>query len=353
MKDGRIIFPDGMSYRLLVLPRLDTMTPPLLRKIKQLVDAGATVIGEPPRKSPSLENYPQCDAEIERLAAETWRSGRVIRDTPATAAASDSPRTTAKGTPHPQFPDMYCDYQMTAQVLSGMNIPPDFESDGDVRYVHRHELGADIYFVGNRTSAPLSATCRFRVTGLRPELWDPVTGCWHPLPEFRRAEGRTSVPLEFAPGQSYFVVFRDGPRRSGTNFPPLKSVVELAGPWEVTFDAKWGGPDKPVTFKTLQDWTRREEDGIRYYSGTAIYRKTFDVPSASPGKEQFLDLGEVKNLARVTLNGRDLGVAWCPPWRVALPAGLLKPAGNQLEIKVANLWPNRLIKDAGLPRSGG
>ena len=126
-------------------------------------------------------------------------------------------------------------------------------------------------------------------------------------------------------------------------------MVELAGPWEVTFDAKWGGPDKPVTFKTLQDWTQREEDGIRYYSGTAIYRKTFDVPSASPGKEQFLDLGEVKNLARVTLNGRDLGVAWCPPWRVALPAGLLKPAGNQLEIKVANLWPNRLIKDAGLP----
>ena len=136
------------------------------------------------------------------LAAETWRGGRVIRDTPATAAASDSPRTTAKGTPHPQFPDMYCDYQMTAQVLSGMNIPPDFESDGDVRYVHRHELGADIYFVGNRTSAPLSATCRFRVTGLRPELWDPVTGCWHPLPEFRRAEGRTSVPLEFAPGKA-------------------------------------------------------------------------------------------------------------------------------------------------------
>jgi hypothetical protein len=354
VENGRIKFPDGMSYRLLVLPRLETMTPALLRKVKQLVDAGATVIGAPPARSPSLENYPQCDAEIERLAAEIWRSSRVIRDTLTVQPASGLAPTTEKGIPHhegnPQFPDMYPGYEMTAQVLSGMGVRPDFESDGDVRYVHRHDRGAEIYFVGNRTSAPLASTCRFRVTGFQPELWDPVTGQQRPLPEFQQVEGRTSVPLQFASGQSYFVVFRDGPRRPGTNFPELKAAGELAGPWEVAFDPKWGGPEKPVTFQTLQDWTRRQEDGIRHYSGIAIYRKTFDAPAASPTEGQFLDLGEVKNLAQVKLNGRDLGVVWCAPWRLALPAGLLKSSGNQVEIKVANLWPNRLIKDAGLPQ---
>ena len=91
VRDGRIVFPDGMSYRLLVLPRLDTMTPPVLRKIKSLVDAGAAVIGSPPKRSPSLENYPQCDAEVQALAAEIWGGERVIRDTPATASPAAAP----------------------------------------------------------------------------------------------------------------------------------------------------------------------------------------------------------------------------------------------------------------------
>lgn len=340
--NGRIKFPDGMSYRLLVLPRLDTMTPGLLRKVKQLVEAGATVIGSPPTKSPSLENYPQCDAEIKRLAAEIWSKDRVIRDT------WDTPAPRLKSKPH--TPDMYPSYETTAQVLSGRNVPPDFESDSDVRYAHRHDGDVEIYFVGNRTPAPLAATCRFRVAGLQPELWDPITGTRRPLPESTQSGGRTSVPLRFAPGESYFVVFRNGPRPSGTNFPELQPSGDIAGPWEVAFDPKWGGPEKPVIFHTLQDWTKRPEDGIRHYSGRAVYRKTFDWPAASrPAGWQFLELGEVKNLARVKLNGRDLGVVWCPPWRVAVPVGLLRPAGNQLEIEVANLWPNRLIKDAGLP----
>jgi hypothetical protein len=298
-------------------------------------------------------DVPMCEFWSKGFGFSTEFS-RVIRDTLTVQPASGSAATIEKGPRHhegnPQVPDMYPGYEMTAQVLSGMGVRPDFESDGDVRYAHRHDQGAEIYFVGNRTSAPLSATCRFRVTELRPELWDPVTGQQRPLPEFRQAEGWTSVPLQFASGQSYFIVFRDGPRPSGTNFPELKPVGELAGAWEVEFDPKWGGPDKPVTFEALKDWTRREEDGIRHYSGIAIYRKTFDAPAASPTEGQFLDLGEVKNMAQVKLNGRDLGVVWCAPWRVVLPAGLLKSSGNQVEIKVANLWPNRLIKDAGLPQ---
>jgi hypothetical protein len=115
----------------------------------------------------------------------------------------------------------------------------------------------------------------------------------------------------------------------------------------VAFDPKWGGPER-VTFDTLADWTKRPEDGIKFYSGTAVYRKTFDAPEVSRGQRLFLDLGTVKNLARVRLNGHDLGAVWCAPWRVDI-TGAVKPKGNQLEISVANLWPNRLIRDQGLP----
>jgi hypothetical protein len=131
------------------------------------------------------------------------------------------------------------------------------------------------------------------------------------------------------------------------NFPVPSRLTELSGPWEVAFDPKWGGPEH-VTFDTLKDWSKRAEDGIRFYSGTAVYRKTFDAPKGSRGQRMYLDLGVVKNLARVRLNGRDLGVVWCAPWRVDI-TDALRADPNQLEIAVANLWPNRLIGDQSLP----
>jgi hypothetical protein len=117
----------------------------------------------------------------------------------------------------------------------------------------------------------------------------------------------------------------------------------------VTFDPKWGGPDQPVAFSTLDDWSKRTEEGIKYYSGTAVYNKTFDLPSV-PATETKVALGSVAVMAEVTLNGQNLGVAWCPPWQVTIPAGVLRATGNKLEVKVANLWPNRLIGDLRLPK---
>ena len=133
------------------------------------------------------------------------------------------------------------------------------------------------------------------------------------------------------------------------NFPTLKPLAEIAGPWKVSFDPKWGGPGS-VVFETLEDWTKRPEPGIRYYSGTATYRKAFDLPETSRGRNAriHLDLGRVKNLAAVRLNGKDLGVVWTAPWRVEITEAV-KPTGNRLEIDVVNLWPNRLIGDAALP----
>ena len=137
--------------------------------------------------------------------------------------------------------------------------------------------------------------------------------------------------------------------KGAKNFPALKSVVEIPGPWKVSFDPKWGGPES-VVFERLDDWTKRPEEGIRHYSGTATYRQTFDLSETSrcENAQIYLDLGRVQNLATVRLNGNDLGVVWTPPWRVEI-TDAVKPTGNRLEIDVVNLWPNRLIGDAALP----
>jgi hypothetical protein len=176
-----------------------------------------------------------------------------------------------------------------------------------------------------------------------------------PAASFRQEGNRTVVPLEFDPCGSIFVVFRNptdiyASGRGTTNYPMADGLSQtLSGPWEVSFDPKWGGPAN-VIFDQLVDWTARPEFGIRCYSGTAVYRKKFDLVK-KPRKEArlLLDLGELHEVAAVRLNGRDLGVAWTKPARVELTGGL-KATGNELEIIVVNLWPNRLIGDEGLPK---
>jgi hypothetical protein len=215
----------------------------------------------------------------------------------------------------------------------------------------------------------------FRVVGKQPELWDAVTGEIRVLAEFKAtADGRTEVPLQFVPRGSWFVVFKKqaqgdkGTHASSRDFagqaeaqrkknmPELKQVAELGGAWDVQFDPKWFYPDNgtggKVRFEQLADWTTRPEDAIKHYSGIATYHKVLDLQKSEIENLQskiYLSLGEVKNVARVRLNGRDLGIVWCAPWRIMIPAGLLKEKGNELEIEVANLWPNRLIGDATLP----
>jgi hypothetical protein len=174
------------------------------------------------------------------------------------------------------------------------------------------------------------------------------------------------VPLRLEPAESVFVVFRERSQksevRSQKNFSELKPVMELTGPWEVQFDPKWGGPAESVTFTTLTDWSKHAEPGIKYYSGTATYRKTFAwsgtsiVPVSASAKRStakmavplFLDLGEVAVMAEVKLNGQCAGIAWKAPYRLDV-TGLLKPGNNTVEIRVVNLWPNRLIGDEQRP----
>jgi hypothetical protein len=272
-------------------------------------------------------------------------------DKAGTVAAEDM--TWSVGAPPLNDPEQYGDYSIAMGVLEKMNVAPDFSSSVPLRYVHRQDGPADIYFVANPENRDVDAKASFRVRDKRPELWDPVTGETRELKVFTAKGLLTTIPLRFAPHQSFFLVFRkpvEPATNSRPNFAALGETAALNGPWNVSFDPKWGGPEK-VTFDKLEDWSLRPEAGIRYYSGTATYRHVFDLPPVEKSGAKarlWLDLGIVKNIARVRLNGRDLGVVWCAPWRVDITAAV-KTSGNALEIEVANLWPNRLIGDEHEP----
>ena len=334
VKAGKYVLPDGMGFRVLVLPELETMRPELLKKIRLLVKAGGVILGPRPQRSPSLQNYPVSDREIKQMAAEIWQN-------------CDGTNVTnikfGKGR-------VFCGVDLPA-VFAAIGSPPDVIGLDRklLPWIHRATGDSDIYFISNQSDEPQVVNPIFRVTGRQPELWDAVTGEHHDLSESTPTNGGTHVPLQFAPRQSLFIVFRHPIGfvvAAAKNFPPLKTVGELIGAWTVQFDPKWGGPSS-VVFDSLVDWTKRSEAGIKFYSGTAEYRKTFDLPVGDGGK-LFLDLGELHNLARVHLNGQDLGLVWSAPWRVDISSAV-KQTGNILELDVVNTWANRIIGDLNLP----
>jgi hypothetical protein len=341
-KDGRVVLPDGMSYRYLVIPENvgEAMTPAVMKKSRELVEGGATLLGSRPRHAPGLTDYPRCDEQVKQLADALW----------GTDTAASGMRTVGKG--------RVIWGKTLQEVIDADRLPPDIElkglpSDVELDWIHRSSASEDIYFIANMSDRQVSLDITFRMERKAPELWDAVTGSMRRLEEFRAENGRTTVPMQFEQRQSFFVVFRRDshgvrPAAGERNFTGTTDLVTLTGPWQVSFDPAWGGP-KTVTFEQLEDWSKRPEEGIRYYSGTATYKKTFDLPHGVP-EPLYLDLGEVKNLAQVRLNGKDLGVVWTAPWRVAV-GDAAREKGNELEIEVVNLWPNRLIGDGKLPRN--
>jgi hypothetical protein len=479
VRDGRLVLPDGMSYGLLVLPEGNTlMTPALAGKIRQLVEAGATVLGPRPTASPSLTDFPQWDAEVTRLAAEVWGDcdGKTV-------------------TEHSFGKGRVVWGQPLKTVLGQLQTPADFTSNVKLNWIHRQAGGTEVYFVANETTAAVETKCNFRVKGLRPELWDPQAGERLPLASYEETEAGVSIPLRLEASGSTFVVFRTRTNRfdSVVSFtrddrpvqpvikPPaikiqeatygvpgdaartrdvlnkvqalvdsgelefpvrqlaqgddpalgtvktlllkymaegqpftvsgqdmdrinlkaaswlvpvagrpaeircgaggrleivasqpghyaltsasgktrraeIKSVPapqEIIGEWDVRFPPKWGAPEH-ITLDHLGSLSDSTNAGVKYFSGTATYTKTFDwKPAARTGRQKteiWLDLGEVQVMAQVKLNRHDLGVLWKPPFRVNV-TGALKTGGNTLEIRVANLWPNRMIGDAALPEA--
>ncbi|MEJ5250880.1 MAG: glycosyl hydrolase [Armatimonadota bacterium] len=460
VKNGRLVLPHGMSYHVLVLPSVPTMTPRLLRRVQQLAAAGATVIGDvPPVKSPSLSGYPRCDTEVRELAQQLWHSGKIIRG------------------------------KSVEQVLASLGVPPDFSASHPlIQFTHRRIGNADVYFVANTSDRPAKAVCTFRVAGKRPEIWHPETGRIEPLAVYRQTGQVTQIPLYFEPAEAFFVVFRASSRnddpivrvtRDGREVlfvpasqPALRirkalwgpegdaartkdvtnqvqrmvdsgkltfTVAELAsegdpafgvvktlrveyeaagkvytasatdpdtialyplpdpapavrirrssdgvllaeaglpgdyvlvtragrrwrfkvsapapalsvqGVWRVRFAPGWGAPTE-ATFARLISWSEHPSPGIRYFSGTATYRKEVQVPAQwlQRSRRVYLDLGRVEVVASVMVNGKQAGILWKPPFRIDV-TNMLRPGSNRIEVTVANLWVNRMIGDEELP----
>lgn len=334
--DGKLVLPDGMTYSVLVLPKLETMRPELLAKIKDLVAQGANVLGPAPSRSPSLENFPQADIEVKNLAKELW--GNVD-------GKNVTSRQFGKG-------NIMSGLNME-QVFQKLGIRPDVETKPEepVLYIHRKDKDTDIYFVSNQSENIINIDPKFNIEGKEPEIWDPVTGTVRMLPQFTISDMRTSIPLTLAPLQSAFIVFRKSTTAksgSGINFPTPKIVTEIVTPWSVTFDTKMRGPKNPVIFKKLTDWTTNTNDSIKYYSGTAVYINDFTVELPKNGEKTYLNLTDVKVMAKVKVNGIDVGGVWTAPWRVDI-TDAIKNGKNSVEISVVNGWVNRLIGDSMLP----
>lgn len=470
VRNGHIVLRSGMSYRLLMLPPTPFMTPPVARKIKELVAAGATVYGPKPTQSPSLTNYPACDDAVKAIGNELWGNEKAVN------------RTFGKGR---------VVYGMALNDVLGsiLKVEEDFDFQprtpgNKFAHIHRQIGDTDVYFVSNQRNRNTRVSCSFRISGRVPELWHPETGKIEEAPTYEQSGGGTMVPINFGPSESVFVVFRrpatgahlnafhdlsthpasqsppitidraryesaDGRgadvtvlvqnilRNGETEIPasnslfgdPVPNVVKhltieyrvgeqavtktvgenesielipsgpemrgpepftmskvsdhevqvtswqdgvyaatdslggkhqlkvvneiapltLGGSWQVTFPPNLGAPPS-ATFDRLFSWTESPVDGIKYFSGSANYQKDFTVPASflASGTSVRLDLGEVKNFATVTLNGRPLAVLWKPPFTLDV-TGLVHEGTNHLEVKVTNLWPNRLIGDEQLP----
>jgi len=474
VKDGRLVLPDGMSYRLLVLPEKDPlMTPALFGKIKQLVEAGATVLGPRPTASPSLADFPKGDEQVAKLAAEIWGycDGKTV-------------------TEHSFGKGRVIWGQPLEQVLEKLQTTPDFTASAKLNWIRRQVGETQVYFVANPAASAVEVSCHFRVKDLRPELWNPETGETAPLAVYAETAAGISIPLRLEASGSVFVVFRpqrkpfdpvvsftrdrqpvmaitkppvikiqkatygvpgdaarsrdvqtkvqalvnrgevgfhvaklaegDDPaygvvktleveyiaddrafKISGQDpetvnlvaaIPAVSRAAEvrcesagrldivasqpgkyelklasgktrrvevasvpdalaLSGSWDVSFPPQWGAPEK-ITLEPLRSLSDSTNAGVKFFSGTATYTKTFDWNTATKignaKSEHWLDLGEVQVMAQVKLNGHDFGTLWKPPFRVDISAAL-KSGRNTLEVRVANLWPNRMIGDAALP----
>ena len=471
VKNGLLALKSGMSYRVLTLSQPDrTMTPNLLRKLRDFVAAGLTLVGPPPEKSPSLDGYPKCDAEIKALVAEMW---------------GNCDGTTV--TEHRLGKGNVVWGQTLEQVFAALNTKPDFEfaanSGSQLVFIHRLAGDADIYFASNQRDQFDSVDCTFRISGKVPELWHPDTGRIEQAPVWRDDGNRITVPLQFDPAGSVFVVFRNkaggGDHVAEIVFPSARSApaqlrqaryeatddgqgidvigilnsqirdgvlkikvgnktlghdpalnhrkqlrveyavndkvierivpenamleinlaavpvneppafeltygtngqvtlcaavpgiaelkmasgkkvklevsdvpkpVVVSGPWELNFPPNWGAPAQ-ISLPQLISWTEHADNGVKYFSGTATYVKEVEIPAEmlGTGHSLWLNLGQVKNIAEVSVNGKPLGILWKPPFRVDI-TGAAKAGKNKLEIKITNLWPNRLIGDEQLP----
>ncbi len=328
VNDGRITTRSGMSYRVLGLdPYSEHMSLPVMRAIYKLVQDGAVVAGPKPADDPSLADD---QSEFRKLDDELFGDGTGVHKVGKGAVYAG---------------------ESLADVFKTLGLAPNFdytrpENDTEIRFVHRKLAGGDVYFVDSRNDRDETVDATFRVTGKAPELWHAETGESEPV-SYKIADGRTTVPLHLEPWGAVFVVFRKSTSVASRTLPqPAETqLATVDGPWKVTFQPDRGAPAS-ITLDTLSSWSANQDAGVKYFSGTATYTKTLQAPAGwfNKGAHLWIDLGAVKNLAEVAVNGKSLGIVWHAPFRVDATSAL-KPGANELTVKVTNAWVNRLIGD--------
>lgn len=386
-RDGKIYLPDGMSYEVLVLPERTGITPEVLTKLEQLVKEGATIIGPKPLTSVGLKRGKQAEEKVKKIANEMWKN------------TTDYNQKTSYGKGFIYTDELICN------VLQEKGTFPDFQykssrKDALIDYIHRQTKDTDIYYVVNRNEQSEYLHTTFRIDSKIPELWDPITGNITQCPIYAINNGRVSLPMFLEPFGSIFVVFRKTVEThceqltwNGLNlFPNLPTdtfttapfisqtdgsllpvlpgeysftlstgetksfsidkttEIKINPPWDVSFSSDWGGPSD-ISFDKLTLWNRHSNPGIRYYSGTAVYQNSFELsPEKYKNKRVYLDLGEMYNIAEIYVNDKSVGIWWHPPFTGDI-TDFLNEGINKLEIRVTNLWPNRLIGDNYLPEN--
>jgi hypothetical protein len=370
VKNGRIVLAGGMNYRLMVVDLVDQTIPvEALKKIIELAKSGAAIVlGQiKPDRTSGLKDFPLCDQEIVKMADKLWGED------------------TGKSNLHRLGKGLLIKGKSMEDVLKDKKILPDFE--GPFEYIHRSSDEVDIYFLRGAGKAD----CTFRVGNKKPEIWDPVSASVTSAESYRfTGDGRTNVTISLPENGSVFVVFSgtkeknyvtsvtgpvegfeikdrvkdtlkyvywksgnysfiDARKNSREIYVETMVPFELKGPWDVTFTPGRGAPLQ-TTFNKLTLWNDNSDKGIKYFSGTATYKTVFNLTGQQVKDPVRLQLGEVFIIARVWVNGIDLGVVWTDPWNIEI-SGAIKPGKNELEIEVANCWVNRLIGDAALPEN--
>ena len=343
MKDGKIIVPGGVEYGILVLPDHKVLSMAVLEKVEELLQQGVHMIGHKPESSVSLVGGAESYKRFTELTDKIW--GEEV--------AEKGENKYGKGS---------VTWGMSArEYLLSKNMPADFnvlenDSKTDFDYIHYTIGESDVYFVTNQTIARQKINARFRVSGKQPELWDALSGDIHEAKAFTQKDGLTTVPLTLEPYGAVMVVFNNeiSINQQGTalrNYTDFETLAEITGEWSVNFDPKWGGLGS-IIFSKLMDWSQHSDEGIKYYSGTAVYKKTFNVNfEPQKGNQYFLQLGSVKDvgIAEVKINGENKGILWTKPFRIEISEELQK-GENTLEIKVVNSWYNRVAGDQTFPK---
>ncbi|AGA77964.1 glycosyl hydrolase [Echinicola vietnamensis] len=353
VEDGKVVFGKGTSYSFLVFPGQRKMNPnarlmsvEVAEKLLQLVKEGATVlVGEEPR---GTLGYQEDESRLAAVVQELWAGEQNA------SQQGGHPKTWQVG----KGKVVQLPYQQA--TFEGIGLAPDVvavdqngKRNAGFAFAHRRSGTEDVYFLSNQQEETRRWDISFRVSGKRPVFYDAVLDREYPVSKWKEVDGRTVLPVQLPANGSLFVIFREDTAEKavneGDNWPTYSEVQPVSSPWEVAFDPDYRGPHAVLEMTTLEDWSSHANDSIKYYSGTAVYKTSFDWNKKDEGVF-WLHLGEVANIASVKVNGKDCGIAWTFPYQVDI-SDALRNGQNELEIAVTNTWANRIIGDLKLPEA--